>query len=104
MTSASSPWPTCATSPSCGTTRGRITGLPQVEHLLDACLDSLRSARSADRELARLDWNRIQLYVWPAVDAPLGELTRSSGRWRPAPGRWAWTRCWCSSATARPAS
>ena len=54
--------------------RGRITGLPQVEHLLDACLDSLRSARSADRELARLDWNRIQLYVWPAVDAPLGEL------------------------------
>ncbi len=53
---------------------GRVTGLPQVEHLLDACLDSLRSARSADRELARLDWNRIQLYVWPAVDAPLGEL------------------------------
>jgi acetyl-CoA carboxylase carboxyltransferase component/biotin carboxyl carrier protein len=53
---------------------GRVTGLPQVEHLLDACLDSLRSARSADGELARLDWNRIQLYVWPAVDTPLGEL------------------------------
>ena len=53
---------------------GRVTGLPQIEHLLDACLDSLRSARSADRELARLDWNRIQLYVWPVVDTPLGEL------------------------------
>ncbi len=53
---------------------GRVTGLPQVEHLLDACLDGLRSARSADRELARLDWNRIQLYVWPVVDTPLGEL------------------------------
>jgi acetyl/propionyl-CoA carboxylase alpha subunit/acetyl-CoA carboxylase carboxyltransferase component len=53
---------------------GRVTGLPQLEHLLDACLDSLRSARSADRELARLDWNRIQLYVWPVVDTPLGEL------------------------------
>ncbi|HEX5299837.1 MAG TPA: carboxyl transferase domain-containing protein [Streptosporangiaceae bacterium] len=53
---------------------GRVTGLPQIEHLLDACLDSLRSARSADRELARLDWNRIQLYVWPPVDTPLGEL------------------------------
>jgi acetyl/propionyl-CoA carboxylase alpha subunit/acetyl-CoA carboxylase carboxyltransferase component len=53
---------------------GRVTGLPQIEHLLDACLDSLRSARSADPELARLDWNRIQLYVWPAVDTPLGEL------------------------------
>ena len=54
--------------------RGKITGLPQVERTLDACLDSLRSARSADRELARLDWNRVQLYVWPTVDAPLTEL------------------------------
>ena len=53
---------------------GQISGLPQIERLLDACLDSLRSARSADRELARLDWNRVQLYVWPAVDAPLAEL------------------------------
>ncbi len=53
---------------------GRITGLPQIERTLDACLDSLRSVRSADRELARLDWNRVQLYVWPAVDAPLAEL------------------------------
>ena len=42
--------------------------------MLDACLDSLRSARSADRELARLDWNRVKLYVWPVVDAPLAEL------------------------------
>ncbi len=53
---------------------GRITGLPQIERILDACLDSLRSARSADRELAKLDWNRVQLYVWPTVDAPLAEL------------------------------
>src|SRR6266699_3567441 len=53
---------------------GRITGLPQLERILDACLDSLRSARSADRELARLDWNRIKLYVWPTVEAPLVEL------------------------------
>ena len=32
---------------------------------------------SADRELARLDWNRVQLYVWPpvdTVDAPVSEL------------------------------
>jgi acetyl/propionyl-CoA carboxylase alpha subunit/acetyl-CoA carboxylase carboxyltransferase component len=53
---------------------GRITGLPQLERILDACLDSLRSARSADRGLARLDWNRIKLYVWPPVEAPLTEL------------------------------
>ena len=53
---------------------GRIRGLPQIERALDACLDSLRSARSADRELAKLDWNRVQLYVWPAVDVPATEF------------------------------
>ena len=53
---------------------GRIRGLPQIGRILDACLDSLRSARSADRALAKLDWNRVQLYVWPAVDVPLTDL------------------------------
>ena len=53
---------------------GRVRGLPQLERILDACLDSLRAARSADRELAQLDWNRVKLYVWPVVDATLGEL------------------------------
>ena len=53
---------------------GRLRGLPQLERTLDACLDSLRAARSADRELARLDWNRVKLYVWPVVDVPLTEL------------------------------
>ena len=44
---------------------GRIRALPQLEHVLDACLDSLRAARSADRAAAKLDWNRVLLYVWP---------------------------------------
>jgi acetyl/propionyl-CoA carboxylase alpha subunit/acetyl-CoA carboxylase carboxyltransferase component len=54
--------------------QGRITGLPQLEHVLDACLDSLRAARSADRSAARLAWNRVMLYIWPVVDVPLAEL------------------------------
>jgi acetyl/propionyl-CoA carboxylase alpha subunit/acetyl-CoA carboxylase carboxyltransferase component len=53
---------------------GQVRGLPQIERTLDACLDSLRAARSADRELARLDWNRVKLYVWPVIDAELTEL------------------------------
>jgi acetyl-CoA carboxylase carboxyltransferase component len=53
---------------------GRIRGLPQIERALDACLDNLRAARSADRELAKLDWNRVQLYVWPVVDAAITEF------------------------------
>jgi acetyl/propionyl-CoA carboxylase alpha subunit/acetyl-CoA carboxylase carboxyltransferase component len=53
---------------------GRVRGLPQLERALDDCLDSLRAARSADRELAKMDWNRVKLYVWPVVDAPLDEF------------------------------
>jgi acetyl/propionyl-CoA carboxylase alpha subunit/acetyl-CoA carboxylase carboxyltransferase component len=53
---------------------GRIRSLPQLEHTLDACLDSLRAARSADRAAARLEWNRVKLYVWPVVDVSLAEL------------------------------
>ncbi|GEL18737.1 ATP-binding protein [Pseudonocardia asaccharolytica] len=54
--------------------RGRLTGLPEIEHVLDACLDSLRAARSADRSMAKPEWNRVLLYVWPVVDVPLTEL------------------------------
>ncbi len=53
---------------------GHIRGLPQLERTLDACLDSLRAARSADRELAKLDWNRVKLYVWPVLEADLAEF------------------------------
>ena len=53
---------------------GGISGLPQLERILDACLDSLRAARSADRGAAKLEWNRVQLYVWPVVDVSLTEL------------------------------
>ena len=53
---------------------GRIRALPQLEHVLDACLESVRTARAADRADAALDWNRVLLYVWPTVDVPLEEL------------------------------
>ena len=53
---------------------GRIRAIPQLERILDACLDSLRDVRSADRELARLDWNRVKLYVWPDLDASPAEF------------------------------
>jgi acetyl-CoA carboxylase carboxyltransferase component len=54
--------------------RGVITGLPELEHVLDACLNSVRAARSADPANAKLAWNRVLLYVWPVVDIPLAEL------------------------------
>ena len=63
---------------------GSIRGLPQLEHALDACLDSLRAARSADPAMAKLEWNRIKLYVWPAVDIPLADLEPDRPVARPA--------------------
>ncbi len=53
---------------------GRIRALPQLEHVLDSCLDAVRSARAADGADAKLDWNRVLLYVWPVIDVPLDEL------------------------------
>ncbi|WP_214404581.1 carboxyl transferase domain-containing protein [Pseudonocardia lacus] len=53
---------------------GRIRALPQLEHVLDSCLEALRAARAADRDDAKLDWNRVLLYVWPVVDVPLEEM------------------------------
>jgi acetyl/propionyl-CoA carboxylase alpha subunit/acetyl-CoA carboxylase carboxyltransferase component len=53
---------------------GAVRSIPQLERELDACMDSLRTARAGDRTLARLSWNRIQLYIWRPVDIPLSEL------------------------------
>ena len=53
---------------------GNVRALPQVEAVLDAGLDSLRSVRAADSDLAGLRWNRVLLYVWPVVEVPLTEL------------------------------
>lgn len=53
---------------------GNVRALPQVEAVLDAALDSLRSVRAADTDLAGLRWNRVLLYVWPVVEVPLTEL------------------------------
>ncbi|MDQ4119809.1 MAG: ATP-grasp domain-containing protein [Actinomycetota bacterium] len=53
---------------------GAVRSVPQLERELDACMDSLRTARAGDRTLARLSWNRIQLYIWKPVDIPLAEL------------------------------
>ena len=57
---------------------GHVSALPELEQVLAACCDALRSARArqpgrSDRS-AQLNWNRVQLYVWPEVDSPLDEL------------------------------
>jgi acetyl-CoA carboxylase carboxyltransferase component len=53
---------------------GTVTSLPELEQVLAACLDSLRSALAVHPRAARLAWNRVQLDVSPVVDTPIEEL------------------------------
>ena len=57
--------------------------MPEVELALAGCLDAIRSARAADPQLARLDWNRVMLYVWPVVDLPFDEINGIARRLTP---------------------
>ena len=54
--------------------RGRVIALPELEHILAVCVDELRLAEAQGAVNRRNEWNRIILYAWPALDAPLDEL------------------------------
>ncbi len=62
---------------------GHVVALPQVESVLEACLDSIRSAEPSRASRSNLDLNRIALYVWPMVELPVGDLTRVARRLAP---------------------
>ena len=53
---------------------GRLTGVPEAERVLAACLDGIRRAQAQRPARRRLHGNRVLLYVWPSVDVPLDEL------------------------------
>ncbi|MCC5949717.1 MAG: ATP-grasp domain-containing protein [Nitriliruptoraceae bacterium] len=53
---------------------GRVAALPELQHVLAACLDDLRRARAARPSDQRPDWNRVQLNVWPLVELPLDQM------------------------------
>ena len=53
---------------------GRVVALPELEHVLAVCVDELRAAE-AECDVGRSnEWNRIVLYAWPALGAPLDEF------------------------------
>jgi acetyl/propionyl-CoA carboxylase alpha subunit/acetyl-CoA carboxylase carboxyltransferase component len=53
---------------------GNLTALPELQHVLAACLDDLRRARASRPVASRPDWNRVQLNVWPLVEIPIAEM------------------------------
>jgi acetyl/propionyl-CoA carboxylase alpha subunit/acetyl-CoA carboxylase carboxyltransferase component len=63
--------------------RGHAVAIPEVEFALAGCLDAIRSARTSDAQLARLDWNRVMLYIWPVIDLPFDEINGIARRLTP---------------------
>ncbi|MGD9695318.1 MAG: biotin carboxylase N-terminal domain-containing protein [Thermoleophilia bacterium] len=53
---------------------GALARLPEVEHILAGCLESIRRAQAARPRRGRLHANRVFLYVWPQVEVPSWEL------------------------------
>jgi acetyl/propionyl-CoA carboxylase alpha subunit/acetyl-CoA carboxylase carboxyltransferase component len=62
---------------------GTLTALPEIEHKLAGCLEGIRRAQGERPQRRRLHHNHVFLYVWPAVDLPLRELTAVARRLAP---------------------
>ncbi len=62
---------------------GRLTALPEVEHILAGCLESIRRSQAERPERRRLQANHVFLYIWPTVEVPLAELTAAAVRLAP---------------------
>jgi len=55
---------------------GHVTSLPHAERAVAGCLEAIRRARAARGAAGlNLDMNHVFLHIWPAIDAPLDELT-----------------------------
>jgi acetyl/propionyl-CoA carboxylase alpha subunit/acetyl-CoA carboxylase carboxyltransferase component len=68
---------------------GRIAALPELERIARQAFESVRAFQSRRRSRERLHWNRVMLYVWPAMEfepdearpviARLGRMTARLG-------------------------
>ncbi|TMM02053.1 MAG: fused acetyl/propionyl-CoA carboxylase subunit alpha/methylmalonyl-CoA decarboxylase subunit alpha [Actinobacteria bacterium] len=47
---------------------GRITALPELERMARQALEEMRAVQSRRPSRERLQWNRLLLYAWPAMD------------------------------------
>ena len=53
---------------------GRIVALPELERILVEVLETIRGFQARRAPNKRLQWNRIQLYVWPVVELTPEEI------------------------------
>jgi acetyl/propionyl-CoA carboxylase alpha subunit/acetyl-CoA carboxylase carboxyltransferase component len=59
---------------------GRLTGLPEVERVLIACLEGIRREQASRPERRRLHSNHVFLLVWPTLHLPLDEAAAVARR------------------------
>ena len=62
---------------------GRLVALPELENVLAGCLDAIRTVQATRPQHKRFEANRIMMYVWPATDFSVEELTPLVHRIRP---------------------
>src|SRR5271165_1276763 len=62
---------------------GRLVALPELENVLDGCLDAIRNIQARRPQHKRFDNNQIMMYVWPASEFTVEELTPLVHRVRP---------------------
>jgi acetyl/propionyl-CoA carboxylase alpha subunit/acetyl-CoA carboxylase carboxyltransferase component len=62
---------------------GRLVALPELENVLGACLEAIRNIQARRPQNKRFDANRIMMYVWPASDFTIEELSPLVHRVRP---------------------
>ena len=53
---------------------GRVVALPELEQMLVEALEGIRTFQSHRPPSHRLHWNRLLLYVWPAIDLSPEEM------------------------------
>ena len=62
---------------------GRVVALPELERILVGVLETIRAFQARRAPSKRLQWNRIQLYVWPVVDLTPEEINAVMQRMAP---------------------
>ncbi len=62
---------------------GRLVALPELENVLAGCLDAIRNIQARRPQSKRFDANRIMIYVWPASEFTVEELSPLVHRVRP---------------------
>ncbi len=62
---------------------GRLVALPELENVLGGCLDAIRNIQARRPQDKRFDTNRIMMYVWPASEFTIEELSPLVHRVRP---------------------